>query len=114
MHQSLQGATFHIEHITPQSRGGRTLIDNLALACPACNLHKSDRVLAHDPETGQQVPLFNPRVDVWSEHFHWEGYSIRARTPIGRALINTLDLNHPRNLLIRQAEQSFHLFPPET
>lgn len=34
MHQSLQGATFHIEHIQPASRGGSDSKGNLALACP--------------------------------------------------------------------------------
>jgi hypothetical protein len=39
MHQALQGATFHVEHILPGSRGGPTVLDNLAWACPSCNLH---------------------------------------------------------------------------
>jgi 5-methylcytosine-specific restriction endonuclease McrA len=43
MHQSLQGATFHVEHIMPRARGGLTQLDNLAWACPSCNLHKSNR-----------------------------------------------------------------------
>jgi len=63
MHQSLQGATFHVEHVIPQSRGGQTQPDNLAWACPSCNLHKANRVETLDPETGNQVPLFNPRID---------------------------------------------------
>jgi 5-methylcytosine-specific restriction endonuclease McrA len=60
MHQALQGATFHIEHVVPCSRGGADEPDNLAWACPGCNLHKSDRVEVVDPETGAIVPLFNP------------------------------------------------------
>ena len=36
MSQSLQGATFHIEHILPRSHGGTTHLANLALACPGC------------------------------------------------------------------------------
>lgn len=43
MHQSLQGATFHLEHAVPRSAGGTDELDNLALACPSCNLHKADR-----------------------------------------------------------------------
>jgi len=30
MHQSLQGATFHVEHVVPQARGGHSQLDNLA------------------------------------------------------------------------------------
>jgi HNH endonuclease len=69
MHQSLQGGTFHVEHVVPVSRGGDSELTNLALACPGCNLHKSDRVQVTDNETGQTVPLFHPRQHPWNEHF---------------------------------------------
>jgi hypothetical protein len=112
MHQALQGATFHVEHIVPKSRGGRSEMDNLAWACPACNLHKSDRTEATDPESGTGVQLFNPRLQPWDEHFRWEGYRVIGRKAVGRAAIHLLDLNHPRRMLIRQAEEQFGLFPP--
>jgi hypothetical protein len=112
MHQSLQGATFHIEHIVPGSRGGPDDPDNLALACPSCNLHKSDRMDVSDPDSGTMVPLFNPRKDRWDEHFRWDGHRIVGVTAIGRATMLALDLNHSRRLLIRQAEAQFGLFPP--
>ena len=35
MHQALQGATFHVEHIMPSSRGGVSDLDNLAWCCPS-------------------------------------------------------------------------------
>jgi len=110
MHQALQGATFHVEHVFPRSRGGSSHSDNLAWACPGCNLHKADRVEATDPDTGAVVPLFNPRQQGWHEHFRWEGYEIRGRTPVGRATIAYLDLNHPRRVRIRRAEDVFGLF----
>ena len=69
MHQSLQGGTFHIEHVTPRSHGGSDDPDNLALACPSCNLHKSDRIEAIDPDSGVEMALFNPRTACWQEHF---------------------------------------------
>jgi hypothetical protein len=112
MHESLQGATFHVEHGIPRARGGKTISQNLAWACPACNLGKSDRMEAPDPETGHVVSLFSPRKDVWSEHFRWEGYEITPRTPIGRATVALLDLNRARRVLIRRAEELFGLFPP--
>src|SRR5262245_17776800 len=71
MHQSLQGATFHIEHILPSARGGKTISENLAWACPGCNFHKSDRTESLDPDTGISLPLFNPRTHVWLEHFRF-------------------------------------------
>src|SRR5436309_15778446 len=33
-------AALHIEHILPRSHGGTDDLDNLALACIDCNLHK--------------------------------------------------------------------------
>lgn len=112
MHQALQGATFHVEHATPTSAGGADALDNLALACPSCNLKKADRTAAPDPDTGAGVPLFNPRRDRWSDHFVWDGPRVVGRTPTGRATVATLDLNHPRRVMIRRAEEYFALFPP--
>jgi hypothetical protein len=113
MHESLQGATFHVEHIVPKSRGGNSSLDNLAWACPGCNLRKSDRVEVPDPLDGKLVPLFNPRKDAWSDHFRWEKQRVAALTAIGRATIAALKLNHPRRIRIRQAEETFGLFPPD-
>lgn len=112
MHQLLQGATFHVEHVTPRCRGGSTALDNLAWACPGCNLGKGDRVEAPDPQTGRPEPLFNPRRASWSDHFRWEGHAIVALTPAGRATLAALNLNRPRRVVIRQAEALFDLFPP--
>jgi hypothetical protein len=113
MHQSLQGGTFHIEHVVPISRGGDSELTNLALACPGCNLHKSDRVQVTDNETGQTVPLFHPRQQQWTEHFEWDEFQLVGRTAIGRATISALRLNDPRRAKIRQAERMFDLFPPD-
>ena len=112
MHQSLQGGTFHVEHVVPRCHGGSSHPDNLALACPGCNLSKSDRVVSTDPETGAEVPLFHPRSDEWNAHCRWEEYELQGLTPVGRATIAALGLNHPRRIRIRQAEQRFGLFPP--
>lgn len=114
MHQSLQGASFHVEHVTPRCRGGPTAFDNLAWACPGCNLGKADRVEALDPGTGRAAPFFSPRRDRWSDHFRWEGHEIVAATPVGRATLAALDLNRPRRRLIRRAEELFGLFPPSS
>jgi len=37
------GATLHIDHIVPISRGGRTSLENLQTLCDSCNLGKSNR-----------------------------------------------------------------------
>jgi hypothetical protein len=76
MHQALQSAVFHVEHIIPRKLGGSDDLNNLAWACPGCNLTKSDRVTIADPVTGQMVPMFHPRQDEWAEHFAWEGFEL--------------------------------------
>ncbi|MGH8058079.1 MAG: HNH endonuclease [Candidatus Entotheonellia bacterium] len=112
MHQSLQGATFHLEHVVPHSRGGHAPLDNLAWACPSGNLHKANRVESVGLDTGNPVPLCNPRVDNWHAHVPWDGSRVVGQTPIGRATVAALDLNHPRRIQIREAEELFALFPP--
>ena len=111
MHQALQGATFHVEHIIPGSRGGASNLDNLAGGCPTCNLHKSDRIVAPDPETNGLVPLFNPRRNARSEHFGGKATARSGKRPSGRATVLMLDLNHPRRILIRRAE-ALSIVPP--
>ncbi|TWU37532.1 HNH endonuclease [Novipirellula aureliae] len=113
MHQSMQGATFHVEHIVPRSAGGSDDIGNLAWACPSCNLHKAGCIAVELVGMIGQITLYNPRRDRWSDHFQWEDFVLVARSDIGRATLGRLNLNHERRLKIRQAEQLFELFPHE-
>lgn len=113
MHQSLQGATFHIEHVIPRTLGGASELNNVALACPSCNLHKADRISVPTGLSDEVVALFNPRLDSWNQHFEWGDYILVGKSQIGRATILALDLNHERRIRIRQAEQLFGLFPPD-
>lgn len=112
MHQSLQGATFHVEHIIPRSRGGKSEFENLAWACPGCNLHKSNRVEVTAPEDLEPIPLFHPRRHKWDEHFSWDDHRIVGLTRTGGATVAALQLNHERRIKIREAESLFNLFPP--
>ena len=91
-----------IEHLIPQSKGGSDDPSNLWLACPVCNKHKSDKTSAVDPETGETVPLFNPRTQNWFEHFRWsdDGLYILGLTPVGRATVVALHFNDNPNVLV--------------
>jgi hypothetical protein len=95
MAESLQGATFHVEHIIPRGKGGRSDSENLALAWPGCNLHKASRITAVDPASGGHVRLFHPVLQLWSEHFRFSGYQMEGLTAEGRATVKALNLNHP-------------------
>jgi hypothetical protein len=112
MHQSLQGATFHVEHILPQSKSGSDEPENLCLACPRCNLLKSSRTHGIDPVTGATVAIFDPLDQHWHDHFQWNGYEITARSTVGRATIELLELNSERRQLIRSVEEHYGYFPP--
>src|ERR1700730_8015509 len=86
---------FAVEHVIPRSRGGQTSMDNVAWSCLGCNGYKSNKVQGRDPETGEIVPLFHPRRQVWLDHFAWsvDGTHVIGLTPTGRATIRILRLN---------------------
>src|SRR5215217_500617 len=67
--EALIGMPLEFEHLHPEAQGGATVRENLWLACTRCNDFKGDRIGAVDSETGETVPLFNPRTQVWVEHF---------------------------------------------
>jgi len=102
--QAGQEATFHVDHVVPVSADGTTELDNLALACVSCSLRKAARQAAIDPDTGERVRVFHPRVDAWSDHFRWVGSMLVGLTPTGRATIDALNMNRPLILAIRAEE----------
>jgi hypothetical protein len=104
-----QVATFPLDHVIPENLGGPTTLENLALACPCYNGHKWKHIDGVDPVTGTTCRLFNPRADVWADHFAWsasevgvlEGKTIVGRGTIARLQINDQDLVTTRELLGR-------------
>jgi len=65
--------TFPIDHVIAKQHGGLETLDNLCLSCFRCNAHKGPNLTSIDPLTAATVPLFHPRHDKWSDHFHWDG-----------------------------------------
>lgn len=110
-----QYVPFTVDHVLPVARGGKTELDNLALACFHCNRRKSDLVTAVDPQTNEVVPLFNPRHDKWSEHFIWsaDGLTIVPLTAAGRATVVQLALNRERIIPIRANDVLVNRHPPK-
>jgi 5-methylcytosine-specific restriction endonuclease McrA len=106
--------SFSVEHIIAVSRGGETALDNLAFACPGCNGHKYTKTEAPDPVDGTVVPLYNPRVQRWQEHFRWnEDFTrIVGLTPTGRATVSALQMNRSGVTNIRRALFAIGLHPP--
>lgn len=90
---------FTLEHILPQSKGGSDELENLALACRRCNERRYNFSTGIDSESGLEISLFQPRQQVWAEHFIWtaDGIKIISITSVGRATNNRLDLNDEFN-----------------
>src|SRR5687768_17345134 len=94
------GQPMHIEHIQPN---GDNDPQNLCLACASCNLSKATAISTRDPQTQQIIELFNPRNQIWHEHFSWieGGLKLKALTATGRVTINRLKMNQPRLIRAR-------------
>lgn len=80
--------SFTIEMIIPKSEGGKVETSNLAYICQGCGNYKYSR-------SKQINSLFNPRTDIWREHFAWSGDKLHlvGLTSKGRTTIEKLDLN---------------------
>jgi hypothetical protein len=110
----LTGSRMELDHLVPYSRRGSTDESNLWLACRECNLARSDRTTAVDPESGSVVRLFNPLIEDWDAHFRWidAGRLIVGTTPSGRATATALDLNRPRLVMARGLWIAIGRHPP--
>lgn len=111
LHQQYSDLTHHIEHIVAKQHGGNDGLENLALACHRCNLHKGPNLSGIDPRTGLLAHLFHPRRDQWIDHFAFDGEWIIGTTPTGRATVQVLAMNDPRRRelrteIIRQGDHS--------
>jgi hypothetical protein len=113
--QKISSALMHIDHILPVARGGLSVEENLWLACARCNTYKGDKSTAIDPISGEQTPLFNPRTQSWQEHFAWsaDGTEITGITPVGRATVVALQMNHEAVVYARRLWVSAGWHPPK-
>ncbi|MBK8024961.1 MAG: HNH endonuclease [Chloroflexi bacterium] len=109
--QYITGQAMHVDHIDPE---GDDALDNLCLACGNCNLSKAKATSAADPETQRTVPLFNPRTQVWSEHFEWTlgGTVLHGLTSVGRATVERLRINQDRVVSARSLWVFAGVHPP--
>lgn len=106
--------SFSVEHIIPLSKGGKTVLDNLALSCQGCNNYKYTKTEGFDPVSLQWAPLYHPRQQKWEDHFAWnQDYTlIIGLTPTGRATVETLHLNRTPVINFRRVLYAAHEHPP--
>jgi hypothetical protein len=64
--------------------------------------------------TDELEPLFNPRVDDWTEHFEWDGAELTGKTAIGRTTIAVLRINLAERVQHRERLIAAGVFPPQS
>jgi len=111
LHEDDSHFGLQIDHIISEKHKGKTEIDNLALACAFCNRAKGSDIGSVVWATGKFVRFFNPRIDVWSDHFRLEGVRIVPNTDVGRTTEAILAFNTPDRLLERQAIADVGRYP---
>jgi hypothetical protein len=113
--ERLTGLSCEIDHILPRVLGGLTTDDNLCLACAACNGYKGAITHTVDPESDEEVALFDPRRQNWREHFAWseDGTLVVGLTACGRATVVTMKLNQALTIAARSIWASVGQHPPK-
>ncbi|MBX2889729.1 MAG: HNH endonuclease [Saprospiraceae bacterium] len=98
--QHIAGFQFEIDHIVSIKHRGSSSPDNLAFSCPICNGNKGSDLGTF--VENQLVRFFNPRKDVWSEHFELSHGKILPKTPTGEATAQIFDFNRPEDIAVRR------------
>lgn len=93
---------FVCDRIIARKHGGADEPANLAYSCPHCNSHKLDNIAGLDQSSAEPVRSFNPRRDIWTEHFRWDGAQLLGLTAIGRTTVMVLAVNNLERLRARQ------------
>src|SRR5262249_42180933 len=87
-------------------------MENLALACGECNLHKGSDLTGIDPDTNQITPLYHPRHDQWNDHFAWKERYIIGLSSVGRTTARLLQFNAPARLRVRRPRKGKYMEKP--
>ena len=104
--------SFHVDHIIPVKHGGTDEPDNLCFSCFNCNMYKSHDLTGIDPATNQITPLYNPRQQIWDEHFELRtDMRISGITPEGRTTVRVLQINLNERVESRQALAELSEYP---
>jgi len=109
-HQDDEFSTFHVEHIIAIQHEGSDSPTNLSLSCRACNSSKGPNVAGIWED--QVIPLFNPRRQLWNDHFRWQGSRLTGTTPIGLVTVKILKLNAAKRIESRSSLIAEGRFPP--
>lgn len=111
IHQDNLVLSGHIDHIISLRHGGQTTLDNLAYSCAICNSNKGYDVggILSD---GTISRFFNPRTDLWSEHFEISEGNILPKSPIGEVTVRLFQFNSSEQIETRLFLTEAGLYPP--
>lgn len=100
------GGQLTIDHYQPKAKGGSDDFENLLYCCARCNQYKMD----YWPESSDELPLWNPRKDAFSEHFlELDNGRLHPLTPIGALTLVRLRLNRSPLVAYRQRKHQQEL-----
>lgn len=102
-----------IEHIISLKHGGPSEPENLALSCVFCNRNKGSDIASVTADSNKLVRFYNPRTDIWSEHFRLNGVIITPLTEIGDVTARILQLNNEERMTERQVLAKARRYPSE-
>jgi HNH endonuclease len=107
--------SMEVDHTFPFSLGGKTIAENLALACHGCNQNKQNRIEGVDLLSSAVAELYNPRTMVWKDHFGWSQDTtlIVGKTATGRVTVRLLKMNRLGLVNLRGVLERSGEHPPE-
>jgi hypothetical protein len=91
-----------LDHIISVKHNGPTELDNLAYACFFCNRRKGSDIGSILWGVDEFIRFFNPRTDLWPQHFQLEGPIIKPLTDIGTVTVQILGFNTTERIFERQ------------
>lgn len=101
-----------IDHIISLKHRGETVSENLALACQPCNRNKGSDLGSISDASNQLIRFFNPRTDIWNEHFHISSDGeIEPLTEIGEVTASIFGFNEPERIAERQGLIELGTYP---
>jgi len=112
MPQSCTQLPHEVDHIRAQKHDGPTTLQNLCWSCALCNGFKGSDVSAYIADTEELIRLFNPRIDVWGQHFEWYGGILIGKTQLANATIGLLRINSENRVSHRSLLIKCQMFPP--
>ena len=102
VHEDDSFLPFEVDHIISLKHGGGNELENLAYACPHCNQNKGTDIATFIRNYDDIIPIFNPRKQLWPQHFFVVAGEIVSKTRTGEATVKLLKLNEPERIIHRR------------